>query len=144
MSSLPEIKAQLGGAGSPFTFVRGATSMAQVKGDRPEAVLPVAYVLSAKEVTADNPRATGSVLQKQERDIMIVIVVEDLGDADGDTVQDPLEDLKAYVRGKLLGFKPTDMVDRITHVGGEVVEAASGCVWFADTFSAPIYLKENI
>lgn len=143
MSTIPEIKLRLAEPGTPFTAVLGATALAQVKGDRPDAVLPVAFVLTAKELTAENARATGPVNQRQERDIMIVIVCEDLGDADGDTVQDQVEDLKTYVRGQLLGFKPTDMVERITHIGGEVVEAVGGCVWLQDTFSAPIYLKER-
>lgn len=142
MSTIPEIKARLLAAPTLFTMVRGATSLAQVK-DRPDAVLPVAYVLSAREVSGDNTRMTGNILQLQERDVMVVIVAEDLGDADGDTVIDPLEALKSFVRGRLIGFKPTDMVTPITHVGGEVVQAVAGTVWFEDTYSAPIYLKEQ-
>lgn len=145
MSTIAEIKLRLTEPGTPFTFAKGATALAQVK-DRPDAVLPVAFVLTAKEMSAENSRATGPVLQRTERDIMIVIICEDLGDADGDAVTDQLEALKTYVRSKLLGFLPTDMAmagEAITHVGGEVIEAASGCVWFADTFSAPIYLMET-
>lgn len=142
MSTIPEMKARLLEQPTPFTFVKGATALASVK-DKPPGVLPVAYVLSAKEVSDANARATGPVRQRQERDVMVVIVHEDLGDADGDAVQDELEDLKAFVRARFIGFKPTDMVDVITHVGGEVVQAAAGCVWFEDTFSAPTYLKET-
>lgn len=142
MSTIPEIKARLLEHPTPFSFCKGATALAQVK-DRPPGQLPCAYVLTAKEVSAENPRATGRVLQRQERDIMVVIVAEDLGDVDGDAVIDQLETLKAFVRGRLLGFKPTDMVDPVTHVAGEIVQAAAGTVWFEDTFSAPIYLKET-
>lgn len=142
MSTIPEIKARLMETGTPFTAVLGATSFAQVK-DRPSAVLPVAYVFVAEEETAENQRATGSVLQRSERDVAVVIVAEHLGDADGADVADPLEELKTFVRSRLLGFQPTDMVDVVTHVRGAVIEAADGVVWFADTFSAPIYLKET-
>lgn len=145
MSTIAEMKARLLEPGTPFTMVKGATALSQVK-DRPDAQLPVAYVLSAQEVTADNERATGNVLQRQERDIKVVIVTEDLGDADGDAVEDDLEGIKAWVRGKLIGFRPSDMAasgDPITHVRGEVVEAIAGCVWFEDTYSAPIYLMET-
>lgn len=142
MSTIAEIKARLLAEDTPFTIVRGATGLAQVK-DRPDGILPVAFVLSAREVSAENSRATGAILQRQERDVMVVIVAEDLGDADGDAVQDELERLKTWCRTQLIGFKPTDMVDLITHVEGNVVEARNGCVWFEDTFSAPIYLKET-
>ena len=141
MSTIAEIKARLVEPGTPFSYVRGATALAQVK-DKPPGVLPVAYVLSAREVTAENTRATGRVQQRQERDVMVVIVVEDLGDADGDAVQDQLEEIKGWVRGKLIGWAASDMVDPVTHVSGEIVQAVAGCAWFEDVFSAPIYLRE--
>lgn len=143
MSTIPEIKAALLAPGTPFSFAMGATSLSQVK-DRPDGVLPGVFVLTARETSADNERATGPVLQRSERDIMVVIVGENLGDADGDAVQDPLEGWKAWVRSRLIGLVPSDMNEPITHVGGEVVEARGGCVWFEDTFSAPTYLKESI
>lgn len=141
MSTVSEIKLRLLEDGTPFTMVRGATSLAKVK-DRPDAVLPVAYVLVAKEASAANDRATGKSLQRQERDVMVVIVCEDVSDADGDATADELETIKAWVRSKLIGFRPTDMKEKITHVAGEVVEAIAACVWFEDTFSAPTYLEE--
>jgi hypothetical protein len=140
VSTIPELKALLLGEGTPFAIVKGALSLAAVK-DRPDA-LPAAFVLAAKEVSQDNQRATGSVLQRSERDIMVVIVLEDLGDADGDATIDPLEDVKKWVRDRLIGFVPTDMQEPITHVDGEIVEARAGCAWFQDTFSAPVYIKE--
>jgi hypothetical protein len=142
VSTIPEIKARLQQPGTPFTYVRGATALSQVK-DKPEGIGPWAFVLATKEVSAETSRATGKVMQRQERDVMVVIVVENLGDPDGDAVIDPLEGLKTFVRDQLIGFKPTDMNSVITHVEGEVVEAVSGCVWFQDTFSAPIYLTEK-
>lgn len=144
MSSIAEIKARLIEAGTPFSSVKGATALAQVT-DRPAGVLPVAFVLVSKDVSAENARATGPVLQRMERDIMVVTVCEDLRDAGGDAVIDELEAVKAFVRAKLIGFLPTDMAaagEPITHIAGEVVEAIGGCVWHQDTFSAPIYIKE--
>ncbi|WDR00749.1 hypothetical protein PSC71_08375 [Devosia sp. J2-20] len=141
MSTIPELKARLGADGTPFTVVLGATSFAQVK-DRPAATLPVAYVFVSEEESADNERMTGPVLQRAERDVTVVYVLEHLGDADGGDVADPLEVIKAYGRGRLIGFVPTDMADPITHLRGAVLEAADGVVWWADTFSAPIYLME--
>lgn len=141
MSTIPEIKARLLEPGTPFALVKGATALALVK-DRP-LTLPAAYVLSPKEVSGANERGTGNVLQRSERDIMVVIVCQELSDFEGDATSDTLETFKSYVRGQVIGFVPTDMNEPITHVAGEVVEAIGGTVWFEDTYSAPIYLKET-
>jgi len=143
LSAIDEIKARLLEAPTPFSFVRGATALAQVK-DRPPGQLPCAYVLAAKDVSAANERATGSILQRQERDVLVVYVLEDLGDAEGDAVIDPLEEIKAFGRGRLIGFVPTDMNEPITHIAGEIAQAVAGTVWFEDTFSAPTYLRELV
>lgn len=142
MSTIPEMKGRLGGAGSPFTVVLGATSFAQVK-DRPSAILPVAYVFVAEEATGENQRLTGRILQLNQRDVAVVYVLEHAGDADGGDVADPLEDIKTFGRERLIGFVPTDMVEPVTHVRGSVLEAAEGVVWYADIFAAPIFLKET-
>jgi hypothetical protein len=143
MSAVGEIKARLLQAPTLFTAVLGATSLAQIKDNgKPEAAAPVAFVLTSKEASAENTRATGSVLQRAERDIMVAIYAEHLGDRLGGDVDDDLEALKAFVRGRLIGWQTTDMDEAITHVGGEVVEARGGGVWFEDTFSAPTYIEE--
>jgi hypothetical protein len=138
VSTIAEIKARLRGPGSPFAMVQGATALAQVK-DKPEA-LPAAFVLTAKEVSGENMRATGNPMQRLERDIMIVTVSEDLGDPDGDAAQDQVELHKDWVRSRINGWVPPSMQEPITHVSGEIVEARAGAAWFEDTFSAPTYL----
>lgn len=142
MSTIAEMKLRLSGEGTPFRIVEGATALAQLKNEKPNAT-PAAFVLVSKEVSADNDRMTGKVLQRSERDIMVVIFAEHLADPQGDAAADELEELKVYVRGRLIGFVPADMVDPITHVTGEVVEAGNGFVCFEDVFSAPIYLEEQ-
>jgi hypothetical protein len=142
VSTIPEVKARLLSSATPFSAALGATSLAQVK-DRPSVTLPCVYAFFAEEETADNARATGNVHQRSERDLVLVYVIEHAGDADGADVADPLEEIKTFGRGRLIGFKPSDMVDPITHIRGAVIEVADGVVWYADTFSAPIYLKET-
>lgn len=142
MSDLHEIKARLLEPGTPFFSVRGATSMAQVK-DRPAGPLPQAFVVLAQDMGHDNERMTGPVLQRKERDVAVVIVLEHLGDADGDQATDPLEQVLEYVDGRLLGWHTSEMDDVITYVRGETMEAVDGCVWFAATYSAPKYIEEQ-
>lgn len=142
MSTISEIKALLLGTGTPFAAVSGATALAAVK-DRPAGTLPQAFVLTAREAAGDNDRATGPVRQRVERDIMVVIVAEDLGDADGDRANDQIETLTDWCKGELVGFVPTDMDLPITYVGGEIVETRAGCAWHEQTYAAPIYLTEG-
>lgn len=144
MTAVTEIKARLARPGTPFSYVKGAMALSQVK-DKPPGVAPMAFVMAAKEVSAENQRMSGSVLQRQERDIIVLIIAEALGDADGDTADDALEEIKVWVRSSLIGFLPTDMQvagEPITHVSGEVIQAGGGMVWFEDTYSAPTYIKE--
>lgn len=141
MSTIDEVKGRLNEAGTPFALVKGAADLAAVK-DMPTA-LPAAYVLIAREATAENDRATGPVSQRVERDLMVVIVAQDLSDPEGGAAADLVETLKSHVRGKLIGFVPTDMSEPITHVAGEMVQAAGGAVWFEDVFSAPFRLTET-
>lgn len=141
MSTVDDIKARLFGNGTPFRLVEGAAAMAMVK-DRPRA-MPAAYVMTTREATAENDRATGPISQRVERDITVVIVCQDISDPRGDAASDQLETLKAWVRGQLIGFVPGGMESPITHVGGELAQAAAGTVWFEDTFSAPYYLEET-
>lgn len=142
MSTISEIKAKLLETGTPFAAVSGATALAAVK-DRPTGTLPQAFVLTAKEAAGENERATGPVRQRVERDILVVLVCEDLGDADGDRANDQIETLTAWTKTKLVGFTPTDMRLPVTYVGGEIVETHAGCAWFEQTFAAPIYLTQG-
>ena len=142
MSDLSEIKARLLGPGTPFALVRGATSMAQVK-DRPDGALPQAFVVLAQDMGHDNERMTGPVRQRKERDVAVVCVLEHLGDPDGADAVDPLEAVLDYVDGRLLGWQTSEMVEPITYVRGETMEAVDGCVWFAATYSAPKYIQEQ-
>lgn len=142
MSLVDETKTRLLSDGTPFKAVAGATALAAVK-DRPVGEMPQAFVLVAREASTENQRAmTGPVLQRMERDLMVVIFAEDVSEPFGGATGDQLEEIKSWVRGRLVGFVPTDMKLKISHVGGEVVEAVKGLVCFEDTYSAPTYIEE--
>jgi hypothetical protein len=144
VSTIDEIKERLLVAPTPFFSVQGAASLAQVKDDgKPAGRAPAAFALMAREAAAETERMTGPVLQRLERDVVILIYAEHLGDRHGGKTADEVEALKAFVRGRLVGWKTSDMDEPITFVGSEVVEARGGGVWFEETFAAPTYLEET-
>ena len=142
MSAVAEIIALIrDAADTPFAMVQGAAQLAQVT-DKPRA-MPAAFVLAGREASGENPYGTGTIEQRMERDIAVVIVTADLSDAQGATAAGDIEALKAWVRGNLVGFLPSDAEEVTTHVNGEIVQASGGTVWFEDVFSSPTYLRET-
>ncbi|WP_428429539.1 phage tail terminator protein [Pararhizobium sp.] len=137
---IAEIKQRLLESGTKFALVEGATELAQVK-DRPTA-LPAAYVIPLEEVSSPNSRATGPILQRTEADIGVVIILENVGSADGDAVTDELETVKNWTRRQLVGLEIGD-ADPIEHVAGEIIKARNGTVWFQHTFSVAYFEQEE-
>ncbi|MBI1246160.1 MAG: hypothetical protein GC202_14255 [Alphaproteobacteria bacterium] len=138
MTTVDEIRTRLGSL-NLFKTVEGAAELAAVK-DKPKAS-PVAYVFVGREQSGENTRGTGGVLQRVERDISVVIVTSNLSDRLGAAAAAEIEALKTSVRASLIGWTPASMVEPLTHVNGELVEARDGFVWFEDVFSAPSYLE---
>ncbi|MBW8322420.1 MAG: hypothetical protein K0M49_16760 [Arenimonas sp.] len=129
-------------AGTPFRIVGGAGALSSVK-DRPPAV-PAAYVYLAVENSAPNERATGPVVQRMSGDISVVIVTENLSGSDDWAAADEIENLKAFVRERLIGFVVTGGdCDPLEHVSGELQQAVAGMIWFEDTFATARYLEEQ-
>ncbi|MCF1449991.1 hypothetical protein FS815_24685 [Agrobacterium vitis] len=133
-----EVIDRLKQASTPFILVEGANELAQVV-DRPTNT-PVAYVFVSGEASEENQRATGPVFQRTSVDISVVIVTENAAGAE-DAARD-IEALKAWVRGKLLGFTPTD-ADPLEHVTGKLQQAKDGMVWFEDVFGTAFYQEEQ-
>jgi len=134
------IVARLLESGTPFAIAGGAGSLAAVK-DRPLQV-PAVYVYIASERSAANDRITG-VLQRSGIDISVVIITENLSDTDDFEAAEDIENLKAYVRRKLIGFMADGLDDPLEHVTGELQQAISGTIWFEDVYSSARYLEEQ-
>jgi hypothetical protein len=130
-----EIIERLSGPGTPFAIVEGANALAEVT-ERPPTV-PAAYVYSATDASGPNERMTGRVLQRTEADIAVVIVTENQG-SNLDVATD-IETLKRWVRGRLIGFLPTDAEQPIEHVAGQIQQAKDRMVWFEDVFATAYY-----
>lgn len=141
MTVVSEIIDRLQDADTPFALVQGAAELSLVK-DRPRST-PAAYVLAAKETSGENRRVNGPVYQRLERDVSVIMVASNLSDEDGAAAADDIEALKTYVRGRLVGFLTTDAADPITHVQGEIVQAAKGAVWFEDVFAVSGIIEQE-
>ncbi|MCV0424666.1 MAG: hypothetical protein K5905_04275 [Roseibium sp.] len=141
MSLVSEIIVRLKDGQTVFQTVAGAVEFSVIEKNR--LASPGAYVMSAEEGSSPNERLNGKVLQRLETDIAVLIVVDNLSGTLGSAAGDELEDLKSFVRSRLLGFVPASGVEPITHVSGEIVKASGGTVWFEDRFSAPSYLEQS-
>ena len=137
---IPDVIARLLGI-SPavFSLVEGTAELAS-RGTGAPAALPAAYVFVGEEGSAENERLNG-VLQRTEVDLKVVIITGNVSDASGGAAAADLEALKAAVRTALLGWQPTGADDIITSVGGELVRARDGLVWWEMTFATAFYLE---
>lgn len=144
MSTIDQVIELLNGDGTPFRVCSGAAGMAAAQLRGPNAT-PAAFVFFGKEASGDNQRTTGPVMQRQERDLSVVIVIDNASDAIGAAGADALETIKIWVRDQLLGVVLDDAAgnEPVTHVEGAVADFKHGSVWYEDVFSAPTYIKEK-
>jgi hypothetical protein len=142
MSIVSEVIARLqSGADPKFRIVAGAAEFSMLTKVPP--ALPAAYVMTLREVSGENDRMTGPTLQRMESDIGIAIAAGNRSDARGAAAMEGIEELKAWVRGRLIGFVPECAADPFEHVTGELLDAGNGVVWWQDTFGTASYLEET-
>lgn len=139
MNLVQMIIGRLDDPGTPFRVVGGAAGLAALEQRRTRT--PAAFVMVAEEASGANERMTGPVLQRLEADIAVVLVLENLGDPRGQAAAEDIEALKAFVRGKLIGFQPDAAVDPMEHVSGELLKVRGGAVWAEERFSCATYLE---
>jgi hypothetical protein len=139
-----EIQQLLGQIDPPvFRLVDGAAAYAALSGE-PKA-MPAAYVITELEVSGENERMTGPVLQRTEVDMAVVIVTRNVADNSGGAAAADIDGLKAKVRGKLIGFVPTSSQagEPVTHIEGKLLRMKSGVVWQRELFGAAYYQVEQ-
>ncbi|RUY11943.1 hypothetical protein EOA25_04695 [Mesorhizobium sp. M2A.F.Ca.ET.040.01.1.1] len=126
-----------------FRLVDGAAAYAALSGE-PKA-MPAAYVITEQEVSGENERMTGAVLQRTEADIAVVIVTRNVADNSGGAAAADIETLKEKVRRKLVGYVPTSSQDGepVTHIEGKLLRMKSGVVWQRELFGAAYYQEEQ-
>lgn len=142
MTIVAEIIARLvDQASPPLALVEGAAELASLGTGAPIAT-PAAYVFTKEEASAENERING-VLQRTDIDIAVVLVTRNVSDGQGEAAAGDLETVKAAVRPKLVGWQPASADDVITHVGGQLVRARDGYVWWEMTLATAIYLGDD-
>jgi hypothetical protein len=126
-----------------FRLVDGAAAYAALGGE-PKA-MPAAYVVTEEEVSGENERMTGPVLQRTEADIAVIIVTRNVSDNSGGAAAEDIETLKEKVRGKIIGYVPTSSQDGepITHTSGNLLRMKSGVVWQRELFGGAYYQEEQ-
>jgi hypothetical protein len=124
---------------TPLRLVDGAAALAAIGTAKPLAT-PAGYVFVAEEAAAENSRATG-VLQRVEMDVSVVLVTQNVSDALGGAAAGDVEALKAWTKAQLLGWQPPSAEDVLTYVGGRMVRARDGLVWWELTFATATYLE---
>lgn len=112
-----------------FAAVEGITEISLIK-DRP-AVCPAAYVVPAVEKALPNEfTGSGVVRQLVEADISLFLVAFDVtGPASAGGGQ-AIGVLKQAARQALLGWTPPSAHMEITELGGRIVLAVDGYVWW--------------
>ncbi len=144
MSIESEIMAALAAIDPPvFAIVAGAADFGAI-GDKPHAV-PAAYVFAEEEVSGDNNRATGPVLQRTEMDVAVVIITRNLSDTTGGAAAGDIVGLKHEVRRALVGLVPAASEDGtpVTHLSGAMLKAKGGYVWWRELYAASTYTEEE-
>jgi len=131
---IARLKAQ---ASPPFALVAGSADLAALGSARPPA-LPAAYVFVSEEAAGENERVN-AVLQRMEIDVCVVVVAGNVSDAHGGAAAADSEALKRAVRAALVGWQPPSAEDVVTNVGGKLVRAAGGTVWWELTFGTATY-----
>lgn len=125
---------------APFALVEGVAELAALD-DAPLA-WPAAYVF-AKEEAAGESQYANLVRQRVELDFCVVIVTHDVTDATGGAASAGVEPLKAAVRRSLLGWQPPSADDVVTDIGGQIVKAKNGQVWWEHTFATAFFVEQE-
>lgn len=123
-----------------FRTLGTAADMAALKDGRPTA-MPAAYLYIVEEASDDNTRLNGPSLQRTEVDLGLMIITANLSDAKGGAAARDLEALKIAARRALVGWQPASADTPIENVGGKLVKANAGAVWWENTFGTAFFLE---
>lgn len=134
---IAELTAQVSGT---FRIIGRAGDLAALKDGLP-AALPALYVFVSQEASDENKRATGRSLQLTHLDVALVIVTRNVADARQGAAAEDIEELKAAALAAIVGWQPASASGLIEAIGGEMVKAAAGAVWWEHTVGVSFFLR---
>lgn len=138
MSLIEEIAERLRTeCGNDFRIVGLAGDLAAIK-ERPTA-MPAAYVYVIEEASEKNERLNGH-LQRTEVDVGVMLITSNVADRQGGAAASDIEALKAHMRAALAGWQPASAEEPLDNVGGKLVKANAGAVWWEHVFGAAFYI----
>ncbi|MGO4326665.1 hypothetical protein AB4Z48_17705 [Cupriavidus sp. 2TAF22] len=94
--------------------------------------MPAAYVVMTADDPGDNAEQTG--IRQAIVDEFDVVVALKTGDERGQSVADPLHDIRAELLRALAGWKPSDDYERVMYDGGQLLLIDRGRVLYRFTF----------
>ncbi|ALG67873.1 phage tail terminator protein [Beggiatoa leptomitoformis] len=98
--------------------------------------MPSAYVFESGVTATDNQAATG-VLQTVSTLFVIILMIENNTDDFGSDSSDQMNQLRAQVMSKLLGFKPIGQVQRLEYRGGRVYDFTDDILVWQEHYLLP-------
>lgn len=140
--SLPDdfvdrLRAELG---DTFRLIGVAADLAALKENAP-LTTPAAYVYVIDEEAGQNTRMN-RVLQRVECDVGVMLITKNLSDPKGGAAAGDIEALRKATKRALIGWAPASMQSTgevVELVGGKLIRANGGYVWFEQVFAAATY-----
>lgn len=96
--------------------------------------MPAAYVVMTADDPGDNTEQTG--IRQAIFDEFDVVVAMKTGDERGQSVADPLHNIRAELLRALVGWKPSSDYERVMYDGGQLLLIDRGRVLYRFTFRA--------
>lgn len=118
----------------PATVLRvdGALELAAVRSIPPQQS-PALFIIPAAE-TAGRAGLITDFRQRVDAAFEVVIAVRAVNDPTGKGAADPVEAVRAAVRGRLLGWTPEGAFEPVEYARGALVDMVDATVWWSDQY----------
>jgi len=133
------IIARLKGQVAALKLVSGAADLARAIESLKQH--PAAFVLPIAERAEPNALAAMAVSQRNETRFAVVLAVQNLRDARGETAHTDLRTLRTAVLGALLGWQPDADFDPCEFAGGALRPFDDQVLWWQDDYVTRAFLR---
>ena len=107
-------------------------------------VFPAAMVIPLADRAAPNTLAGGAISQRVSERFGVMLAVRNVSDAVGLASLTDLEVMRKCVKKLILGWAPSDALDPVTYVGGNLIKLDDDAVlWWLETFETS-YLERVV